>query len=111
MAVFGVPNEGKDGIIAPAIYTSSLKIGLYTNTQDSLSASSVLADITEPDDAATFDGYAQQTLSGSWAFSNGLVTYTPNIQFETTGGSSWTDDVTGVFIHNDTYLLHFKDLA
>lgn len=111
MAGFGTPNEGKDSIISPAVYTASLKIGLYTNTQDSLDSSTVLADITEPDDAATSDGYAQQTMNGSWSYSNGAVTYTPNIQFENTGGSSWTDDVTGVFIHNDTYILHFKDLS
>lgn len=106
MASFGTPSEGKDGIIAPAVYTSSLKLGLYTNTQDSLGASTVLADITEPSGS----GYTQITLSGSWAYSDGVVTYTPNPQFENTDASaSWTGSVTGAFIHNDTYLLHFKD--
>lgn len=109
MASYGTPNEGKDNIIASAVYTASLSIGLYTNTQDSLDADSVLADITEPDDGATSDGYARQTLNGSWSFSDGIVTYTPNIQFENTGGSSWTNDVTGAFITDGTYLLHFLD--
>jgi hypothetical protein len=111
MAGYGTPHEGKDSIIAPAVYTASLSIGLYTNAQNSLDATTVLADITEPDDAATFDGYARQTLNGSWAFSNGVVTYTPNIQFENTGASSWTDDVTGAFITDGVYLLHFLDRA
>jgi hypothetical protein len=111
MASFGTPNEGKDNIIASLVYTSSLSIGLYTNTLDSLGASSVLADITEPDDGAVSDGYARQALSGSWASSGGIVTYTPNIQFENSGAASWTDDVTGAFLTDGTYLLHFKDLT
>ena len=111
MAKFGTPDEGKDNIVAPNVYTSSLYIGLYTNTLNSLGSATVLADITEPDDAATYDGYARQQLTGSWAYADGVVTYTPNISFENTGGSSWTSPVTGVFVTDQTYLLHFKDLS
>lgn len=74
-----------------------------------MSATTVLADLTEPDDGATSDGYARQVLSGIWAFSNGVVTYTPNIQFTNTGAGSWTDTVSGAFITDGTYLLHFLD--
>ena len=105
MASFGTPAEGKDNIIGPAVYTSSLTIGLYTNTADSLSSSTVLADITEPSGT----GYARVTLNGTWSFSSGVVTHSPNADFENTGASAWTGDVTGAFITDGTYVLHFKD--
>lgn len=105
MATFGTTNEGKDNIIAANVYTASLEMGLYTNTANSLTTDSVLADITEPSGT----GYARVTLNGSWSASNGVVTYTPNIKFENTGATSWTGDVTGSFITDGTYLLHFKD--
>ena len=106
MATFGTPKEGKDNIIGPGVYTSSLKMGLYTNTADSLDSDTVLADITEPSGT----GYARVTLNGTWAFNDGVVTYTPDVQFENTDASAaWTGDVTGAFITDDTYVLHFRD--
>lgn len=112
MASFGTPYEGRDNIIGPAIYISgSLDLRLYTNTPGSLSASTVLANLTYP----TGTGYAHYTMSGSFAFSNGQVTYddgTPdNVQFTNSGASSWTGDVAGVAMTDGTYILHFKDLS
>lgn len=106
MPTYGTTDEGKDNIIATAIYTSSLKIGLYTNSADTLGSDSVLADIVE----TSGTGYAQQSLNGTWAFTSGVVTYTPNIQFTNSDASAaWSPDVTGVFISDGTYLLHFLD--
>lgn len=111
MSLFGTPDEAKESVVGPAVYTTSLYIGLYTNTGNSLTSSTVLANITEPDDAAESTGYARQQMTGTWAFSDGVVTYSPNIQFTNSGASSWTDDVTGVFVTDQTYLIHFKDLS
>lgn len=110
MATRGTPNEGKDNIIVPAVYTG-LSIGLYTNAADSLGAATVLADITQP----TGTGSADKTLSGAWSSTDGVVTYddgTPdNVIFENTDVSTWGGgDVVGWFIHDTTYILHFKDL-
>jgi len=111
MATSGTPFEGRDEIIVPAVYTG-LDMRLYTNTQNSLSATTVLADLTYPSGT----GYATETLSGVWGSADGVVTYddgTPdNIIFENTGGTDWTGgDVTGVVITDGTYILHFKDLS
>jgi hypothetical protein len=107
MATFGTPNEAKDNVIGPAIYASGLSCGLYTNTANSLSAASVLADITEPSGT----GYTRVNLNGTWAYNNGVVTHTPNATFENTGGSSWTGDITGAFITDGVYLIHFLDYS
>lgn len=82
------------------------------NTADSLSATTVFADMTEP--AGT--GYAAYTLSGTWASTNGQVTYDDGSPddyiFENTGGSTWTGgDVQGAWLTDGVYVLHFKDLA
>jgi hypothetical protein len=107
MSTFGTPYEGRDNIIAAAVYTG-LSMGLYTNTLNSLDASTVLADITEP----TGTGYARVTMSSTWASTNGVVVYDgTNPQFENTGGTDWTGDVTGAFLTDGVYVLHFKDLA
>lgn len=111
MATFGTPYEGRDNIIGPAIYVNTLKLGLKTNALDSLGPTSVLADITEP----VGTGYARITLNGTWSFANGVFTYdhgTPDDPiFTNSGVSNWTGDVTGAFITDDTYILHFKDNA
>ena len=111
MATSGAPFEGRDNYIVPAVYVSgSLDMRLYTNTSNSLSSTSVLADLTYPSGS----GYATTTLSGNWTSNSGVVTYddgTPdNITF--TAGDDWTGgDVTGVAITDGTYLIHFKDLS
>ena len=110
MSSFGTPYEGRDSIIAPAVYTG-LDLRLYTNTKNSLSDNTVLADLTYP----TGTGYATYTLSGVWSSSNGVVTYDDgspdNPQFENTGGGDWTGAVTGAVITDGTYILHFKDFV
>lgn len=111
MATAGTPHEGKDNIIVPVVYTG-LDLRLYTNTSNSLDASTVLADLTYPSGV----GYATITLSGTWASTNGVVTYddgTPdNPIFENTDSIDWTGgDVTGAVITDGTYVLHFQDLS
>ena len=72
MATSGTPNEGRDGIISDRVYTSStLDLRLYTNTPDSLSSSTVFADLVEP----TGTGYAAISLTGVFSESAGVVTY------------------------------------
>jgi len=111
MATSGSPFEGRDNYIVPAVYVSgSLDMRLYTNTANSLSSTTVLADLNFPSGS----GYATYTLSGNWSSNSGVVTYddgTPdNVKF--TAGNNWTGgDVTGVAITDGTYLLHFKDLS
>ena len=111
MAVSGTPYEGRDNIVGPLVYTSALQLLLYTNTQDTLNASSVLADISE----ATGTGYVKVNMTGSWSWVNGIVTYdhgTPDdIIFENTGTLDWPTAVTGSAIIDGTYILHYKDLA
>ena len=114
MADRGTTDEGQDSIIAARVYTAgSLQLRLYINTADSLSETTVFADLNEP----TGTGYAPITLSGVWTFNNGVVTYdhgTPDDPvFENTeagGGSNWSNPVTGVFMTDGTYVLHFQDL-
>ena len=109
MATSGTVFEGRDNIIVPAVYTG-LDLRLYTNTGDSLTASSTLASLTYPSGT----GYATITLSGVWSSTNGVITYdhgTPDNP-SWTAGSDWTGgDVTGAAITDGTYLLHFKDLS
>ena len=111
MAVSGTPFEGRDNIVGPNVYTSALQIRLYTNTKDSLGNSTVLADMTEPSGT----GYAAITLSGTFTTTNGVVDYDhgsgTNPVFENTGGVDWTGDVTGSFITDGVYVLHFKDFS
>lgn len=115
MATSGTPNEGRDNIISERVYTSStLELRLYVNLADSLSDTTVFADMTEP----TGTGYVPISLVGVFSESNGVVTYdhgTPdNPQFENTeagGGSNWSNPITGVFMTDGTYVLHFQDLT
>ena len=111
MATDGTPFEGRDNLIGPAVYVSgSLELRAYVNTAGSLTDSTVFADMTEP--AGT--GYAPITLSGTYSFTNGVVTYddgTPDNPLWT-AGNNWTGgDVTGSFLTDGVYVLHFKDLA
>ena len=109
MSTSGTCFEGMDSIIVPAVYTG-LDMRLYTNTADSLTSSTVLANLTYPSGS----GYATYSLSDAWSSTNGQITYddgTPdNAKF--TAGDNWTGgDVVGVAITDGTYLLHFKDLS
>ena len=110
MATQGTTFEGRDNAIVPAFYVSgSLDMRLYTNTADSLSSTTVLANLTYP----VGSGYATYTLSGNWSSSSGVVTYDDgdpdNVIF--TAGDNWSAPVTGVAITDGTYLIHFKDLS
>lgn len=115
MATSGTPNEGRDYIISDRVYTTgTLDLRLYVNTADSLSETTVFADLTEP----TGTGYAAITLSGSFSEADGIVTYdhgTPDDPvFENTeseGGSNWSQAITGVAMTDGTYVLHFQDLV
>ena len=115
MATKGTTDEGQDNVIGARVYTTgSLQLRCYTNTPDSLGETSVFADFTEP----TGTGYAPITLNGVWSFNNGVCTYdhgTPDDPaFENTeseGGSNWSTDVTGVWMTDGIYCLHFSDLV
>jgi len=109
---FGTPFEGRDNIVASAVYVSgNLDLRLYTNTKNSLTDATVLADLTYPSGA----GYAAYTLSGTWSSSNGVVNYDDgspsNPQFTNSGAGDWTGAVTGAAITDGTYVLHFKDFS
>lgn len=106
MATNGTPWEAIDNIVVPNVYTG-LSLGLYTNTKNSLTQSSTLGDITEPSGT----GYARISLGLSWNVSNGVVTYPSNQTFENTGGGDWTGAITGAFLTDGTYLLHFRDFS
>jgi hypothetical protein len=108
----GTPYQGRDLIIAPRVYTG-LSLIAYTNAQDSLSDTSVYADLVQP----AGSGYAPIALSGSWASSNGVVTYDhgtpddPNWE-NTHATNNWSLPVTGVaIIDASNRLLHFHDLS
>lgn len=112
MATKGTPNQGRDQIIAPRVYTS-LTLVLYTNAGGSLDDESAYADLTQP----TGTGYAPITLSGTWSSTDGVVTYdhgTPDDPaFENTHASNnWSAAVTGAAIIGGAgpYLLHFMDI-
>ena len=109
MATSGTSFEGRDNIIVPAVYTG-LDLRLYTNTADSLTASSVFANLTFPSGT----GYATITLNGTWSSSNGVITYdhgTPDDP-SWTATDTWTGgNVVGIAITDATYLLHWKDLS
>lgn len=115
MATKGTPDEGQDNVLGARIYTTgTLQFRLYTNLADSLDESTVFADLTEP----TGTGYGPIVLSGVYSFNNGVVTYdhgTPDDPvFENTeseGGSNWSNPITGVFMTDGTYVLHFQDLV
>ena len=115
MAASGTPTEGRDFIISDRVYTTgTLDLRLYVNTADSLSATTVFANLTEP----TGTGYLPITLSGTFSETSGVVNYdhgTPDDPvFENTeagGGSNWSNPITGVAMTDGTYVLHFQDLV
>ncbi len=112
MSSFGTPFEGRDSIIAPAVYVSGdLDLRLYTNTKNSLTDTTVLADLTYPSGA----GYSTYVLNGVWSFINGLVTYSDGspayVEFTNTGSVDWVGAITGAAITDGTYILHFKDFV
>lgn len=109
MAAWTTPYEGRDNIIGPAVYTG-LDLRLYTNAADSLSATTVFADLTFP----VGSGYATISLSGSWAFQNGVVTYdhgTPDNPIWTAADSWSGGNVVGIAMTDGSHILHTKDLS
>ena len=115
MATKGTTDEGQDSIIGARVYTTgTLQLRLYINTADSLSETTVFADMTEP----TGTNYAPIVLSGVFTFNNGVVTYdhgTPDDPFfentEPGSGSNWSNPITGVWMTNGSQVLHFQDLV
>lgn len=114
MATSGTPNEGRDSIISDQVYTAALDIRLYVNTADSLDATTVFGDLTEP----TGTGYLPIPLTGVFSETDGVVSYdhgTPDDPiFENTepgGGSNWSQAIIGVAMTNGVYVLHFQDLV
>ena len=109
MAVKGTPYEGRDSIIAPAVYTG-LELRLYTNTANSLDADTVLGDLTYPSGS----GYATLALSGTFSSANGVVTYDDGTPDDPrfTAADNWTGgNVVGSALCDGTYILHFQDLT
>jgi hypothetical protein len=111
VATKGTPNQGRDQIIAPRVYTG-LTLILYTNTADSLTDSTLYSNLTQP----TGTGYAAVSLSGVWSSADGIVSYdhgTPDdVIFENTHASAnWSAPVVGAAIIGGAgpYLLHFMD--
>lgn len=113
MASDGTPNEGRDFIISDRVYTTgTLQLRLYIDLADGFDDTTVFADFTEP----TGNGYAPIALSGVFSEADGVVTYdhgTPDDPiFENTelqGGSNWSNPITGVWMTDGTYVLHFQD--
>lgn len=112
MATVGTPTGGRNEILTAAYPNhADYTLVAYTNTANSLSSSSVAADLTQP---ATAAGYAAITLDGTWSVDNGVATYvhsTPTYPRWTASGSWGGVTVTGIAIVYDTVLMHFKDLA
>jgi hypothetical protein len=114
MAVVGTPNSGLDDIGALAYVSGALTLVAYTNTANSLSSTTVAADLTQPSSA---NGYAPIVLDGTWSFSNGVITYVHSAGPNNFSGNpgwqasgSWSGIVTGVAIIRGTSCRHFKDL-
>lgn len=113
MSTSGTCFEGMDNIIVPRLYVpGDVEMHLYTNTGNSLSSSSVFADLTFPSGT----GSGSKVLNGVWSSVDGQITYDDgspdDVQFENTGGSTWTGgDIVGSFLHDGVYILHFKDLS
>lgn len=111
MATKGTPYEGRDRIIAPRVYTG-LSLIAYVNLADSLSDTTVYADLVQP----TGTGYSVISLSNAWTSVNGVLTYdhgTPDDPYwqNTHATLNWSQPVTGVAIIGGAgpYLLHFHD--
>lgn len=110
MATQGTPYGGLDDIAALAYVSGALTLVAYLNTANSLGATTIAADLTQP---ATANGYAPITLDGTFTSTNGVLTYihsTPTNPTWTATGS-WSGTVTGVAIIRGTTVRHFKDLG
>jgi hypothetical protein len=110
MATSGTPYGGLDDIATLAYVSGSLTLVCYTNTADSLGATTVAADLTQP---TTANGYAPITLNGTFTSTNGVLTYvhsTPTNPTWTATGA-WSATVTGVAIIRGATVRHFKDLT
>lgn len=91
-----------------------LTLVAYTNTQDSLDADSVAADLVQP---TASNGYAPIVLTGTWSTTDGVVTYSHpagpsadefgNPAWFPTG--TWSAPVTGVAIIYGAAIVHFMD--
>lgn len=110
MATSATPMEGLDDIAEVAYVSGALTLVAYTNAGNSLSSTSVAADITQPTEA---NGYAAITLNGVWDSTGGVLLYvhsTPtNPKWTATG--TWSGTVNGVAILHGSILRHFKDLG
>jgi hypothetical protein len=112
MATQGTPNEGLSYIAGKVYITGVLTLVLYTNAADSLTPSTVYADLTQP---TSINGYAPILLNGTWTISNGIVTYVHSTPTHPTWSATgaWSATVRGVAIVDvsSTKILHFKDLT
>jgi hypothetical protein len=110
MATRGTPNEGRD-LMAARIYVNCTMV-LYVNAADSLTESSVAADLVQP----TGTGYVPISLNGVFASLNGVVQYdhgTPDevVWQNTHASNNWSQDITGAAILSGGKILHFHDAA
>ena len=111
MATSGTPNNGLDEIANRAYITGTdLTLVAYQNTADSLGATTVVSDLTQP---ASANGYAPIVLDGTWASTNGVLSYTHSTPThpEWVASGAWGGNVTGVAIIFGADVIHFKDLA
>lgn len=114
MASQGTPDDGLDDIAALAYVSGALTLVAYTNTANSLGASTVAADLVQPTSA---NGYTPIVLDGTWSSSNGVITYVHSAGANTFSGNpgwqasgTWSAPVTGVAIVKGAVCRHFKDL-
>lgn len=110
MASVGTPASGLDDIASLAYVSGALTLVAYTNTPNSLSSTTVAADLNQP---TTVNGYAPIVLDGTWSSSGGVVTYlhsTPTNPYWLALGA-WSANVTGVAIIRGSTCRHFKDLG
>lgn len=115
MARQGTPNAGLTLIAQRVFEGPDYSLVAYTNTQDSLGPSTVLADLTQP---TSTNGYAPILLNGTWSYTNGVASYVhpagPNADenghptwFPT---GTWSAPITGVAIVYGSTVQHFMDL-
>lgn len=112
MARKGTPSGGLLEI-GERVYVNGADLTLvaYTNSPDSLGATTVAADLIQPTVA---NGYAPILLNGTWSVdSNGVVTYDHGTPDDPTWEASgtWSAPVTGVAIIYGARVIHFKDYS
>lgn len=109
MATSGTPHGGLDAIIQRAyIDGADLTLVAYGNPADSLGASTVVSDLSQP---LTSNGYAPITLSGTWSSTGGVIAYSHPGNPTWTATGTWSGTVTGAAIIFGSDVWHFKDLA